>query len=52
VIPKGTKLAKKPEWIKDWKDLSANEQKLFSRQAEVFAAYIDMTGQGQAANNP
>lgn len=43
VIPSGTKLAAKPEWIKDWKDLSAKEQKLFARQAEVFAAYIDMT---------
>ncbi|HNP35362.1 MAG TPA: arylsulfatase [Woeseiaceae bacterium] len=43
VIPKGTKLAAKPDWIKDWKDLSANEQKLFARQAEVFAAFIDMT---------
>jgi arylsulfatase len=43
VIPKGTKLAAKPEWIKDWKNLSADEQKLFSRQAEVFAAFVDMT---------
>lgn len=43
VIPKGTKLAKKPDWIKDWKDLNANEKKLFSRQAEVFAAFVDMT---------
>ncbi len=43
VIPKGTKLAEKPDWIKDWKDLSANEQKLFARQAEVFAAFVDMT---------
>jgi len=43
VVPKGTKLAPKPEWIKDWKNLSADEKKLFARQAEVFAAYIDMT---------
>lgn len=43
VIPKGTKLAPKPGWIKDWKDLSANEKKLFSRQAEVFAGFVDMT---------
>ena len=42
VIPKDTKLADKPEDIKDWKDLSAKEQKLFARQAEVFAAYLDM----------
>ena len=43
VIPADTKLAKKPDDIKDWKDLSANQQKLFARQAEVFAAYLDMT---------
>ena len=43
VIPAGTALAPKPDWIKDWKDLSADEKKLFSRQAEVFAAYVDMT---------
>lgn len=43
VIPKGTKLAKKPDDIKDWKDLSNNEKKLFARQAEVFAAFLDMT---------
>ena len=43
VIPKDTKLAKKPDDIKDWKDLSAKEQKLFARQAEVFAAFLDMT---------
>ena len=43
VIPKDTKLAKKPDDIKDWKDLSAKEQKLFARQAEVFAGFLDMT---------
>jgi len=37
VIPDGTKLAKKPDDIKDWENLSANEKKLFARQAEVFA---------------
>ncbi len=42
VIPQETKLAKKPDDIKDWADLSAKEQKLFARQAEVFAAYLDM----------
>ena len=42
VIPADTKLAKKPDDIKDWKELSDTEQKLFARQAEVFAAYVDM----------
>jgi arylsulfatase A-like enzyme len=43
VIPADTKLAAKPEDIKDWADLSAEEKKLFARQAEVFAAYLEMT---------
>ena len=43
VIPPDTKLADKPKDIKDWADLSAYEKKLFARQAEVFAAYLDMT---------
>ena len=42
VIPPGTKLADKPDYIKDWKDLSDDEKRLFARQAEVFAAYLEM----------
>ncbi len=43
VVPAGTKLAPKPEAIKDWDKLTADEKRLFSRQAEVFAAYLDYT---------
>lgn len=43
VVPKGTKLAPKPEGIPDWNTLSNDEKRLFSRQAEVFAAFLDMT---------
>jgi arylsulfatase len=39
VVPPGTKLAAKPEAIKDWDKLSADEQKLFSRQMEVYAGF-------------
>jgi arylsulfatase len=39
VVPAGTKLAPKPAAIKDWDKLSADEQKLFARQMEVFAGY-------------
>ena len=42
VIPENTKLAGKPDDIQDWNDLSDKEQKLFARQAEVFAAYLEM----------
>jgi len=43
VVPEGTKLAPKPEAIPDWDELSADEKRLFTRQAEVFAAYVEMT---------
>ncbi len=39
VVPKGTKLAAKPEDIKDWDKLTADEQKLFARQMEVYAGF-------------
>lgn len=39
VVPADTKLAAKPEEIKDWDKLSADERKLFARQMEVFAAF-------------
>jgi len=43
VVPKGTQLAPKPDAIPAWDTLSADEKKLFTRQAETFAAFIDMT---------
>ena len=43
VVPEGTKLARKPEAIKDWDALSDDERRLFARQAEVFAAFLEMT---------
>ena len=39
VVPAGTKLAAKPEAIKDWTALSADEKKLFARQMEVYAGF-------------
>jgi arylsulfatase A-like enzyme len=43
VVPAGTKLAPKPPAIKDWDKLSADEKRLFSHQAEVYAAYAEFT---------
>jgi arylsulfatase len=43
VVPAGTKLAPKPPVIKDWDTLSADEKRLFTRQAEVFAAFAEYT---------
>ena len=43
IIPPNTKLAPKPEDIKDWDALSENERRLFARQAEVFAGFMEQT---------
>ncbi len=42
IVPAGTKLAPKPKAIQEWESLSADEKRLFTKQAEVFAAYLDM----------
>ena len=39
VVPPGTKLAPKPEAIKDWNTLTPDEKKLFTRQMEVYAGF-------------
>ena len=43
VVPAGTKLAPKPEAIKDWDKLTDNEKKLFARQMEVYAGFGEYT---------
>jgi arylsulfatase A-like enzyme len=39
VVPLDTKLAPKPQAIKDWDGLSADEKRLFAREMEVFAGF-------------
>jgi arylsulfatase len=43
VIPANTQLAPKPEDIKDWATLPAEQRRLFARQAEVFAGFLAQT---------
>jgi len=43
IVSKDTKLAPKPKAIPDWDTLSADQKKLYARQFEVFAAFVDMT---------
>jgi arylsulfatase len=43
IVPKGTQLAPKPDAIPAWESLTPNQKKLFTRQAEVFAGFLDMT---------
>jgi arylsulfatase len=43
IVPAGTKLAPKPEAIQQWESLTPDQKKLFIKQAEVFAGFLDMT---------
>jgi len=43
VVPPGTKLAPRPQAIKDWDLLSPDEKRVFIRQMEVFAAFGEHT---------
>ena len=43
VVPEGTTLPPMPDYIKEWDTLSKDERRLFSRQAEVFAGYMEHT---------
>jgi len=43
VVPPGTLLAPKPDAIRDWATLSADERRLFARQMEVYAAFAEYT---------
>lgn len=43
LIPANTKLPPKARDIKDWDVLTADEKKLFARQAEVFAGFLEHT---------
>jgi len=43
VIPANTRLTEKPEAIIDWDSLPEEHRKLYSRQAEVYAGYLEQT---------
>ncbi|MEM7435073.1 MAG: arylsulfatase [Myxococcota bacterium] len=43
IVPQDTKLAPKPEDIKDWSALSDKERRLYALQMEVFAAFAAHT---------
>lgn len=43
LIPANTQLPPRPEDIKDWDKLPAEQRRLFARQAEVFAGFLEQT---------
>ena len=43
VIPANTKLGERPKDLKAWNSLPADQRRLFARQAEVFAGFLEQT---------
>jgi len=43
VVPANTRLADRPKEIKAWDSLPADQRRLFARQAEVFAGFLEQT---------
>ncbi|MGB0098895.1 MAG: arylsulfatase [Nocardioides sp.] len=40
VVPEGTTLTERPDWIPDWATLSEEERRLFARFHEVYAGFL------------
>ena len=43
LVPANTKLPERPEDLKAWKSLPEDQRRLFARQAEVFAGFLEHT---------
>jgi arylsulfatase len=43
VIPPGTELSSRPDWVPAWDDLSADERRLYARYMEAFAGFLSHT---------
>lgn len=43
IIPASTKLTPRPEWVKPWDSLSADEKRLYARFMENFAGFLSFT---------
>ncbi len=43
VIPSGTILTERPQWVAAWADLTSDERRMHARQQEVFAGFLTHT---------
>jgi arylsulfatase A-like enzyme len=43
IIPAGTKLTPRPDWVPDWDTLSVDQKRLYTRLMENFAGYLAFT---------
>jgi arylsulfatase len=43
IVPPGTRLSPRPPWVKEWASLPADARRLYARQQEVYAAFLEQT---------
>jgi len=43
IVPKNTQLSPRPEWVPAWDSLSDDAKRLYARQHEVYAAFLEQT---------
>lgn len=43
IIPAGTELSARPPWVQAWDGLGGDERRLFARQMEVYAGFLEQT---------
>jgi arylsulfatase A-like enzyme len=43
MVPDGTVLTERPEWVQAWSELSGEERRMLARQQEVFAGFLTHT---------
>ena len=43
VLPRGTELSPRPDWVPAWDELSEDEHRLYARYMEAFAAFLSHT---------
>ncbi len=43
IVPASTELSPRPPWVPAWDDLSVDARRLYARQMEVYAAFLEQT---------
>ena len=43
IVPQGTQLSARPPWVKAWDSLDADAKRLYARQMEVYAGFLEQT---------
>lgn len=43
IIPNETQLSERPQWVQAWDDLSGDAKRLYAKQMEVYAAFLEQT---------